>query len=78
MFPATSVARTRKLRLPLAKPEKLTGLVQAAKAAPSKRHSKVAAGSSAANVKVAVVTLVGVGGPDVIVAIGSVRSTVQP
>ena len=80
MFPASSVARTSKMRLPWVKPASSTGLVQEAKPPPSSWHSKVRlAGSLWLSVpektKMAVVLLVGSSGPLVMLAAGSVRST---
>jgi hypothetical protein len=51
--------------------------VHPVKEAPSSEHSKLLPASSAAKEKLAVVCVVGVGGPEPIVVSGAVRSIVQ-
>jgi hypothetical protein len=70
--PAGPSARTWNVCEPAASgPGELVGLVQAAKAAPSSLHSKVAFAASAPNAHVALCELVGFAGPLVIDADGT-------
>src|SRR5258706_3247394 len=55
VLPVASFARTRNVCEPLARPEYAFGLVQAAEAPPSMRHSKVEPPSSSEHVNVAAV-----------------------
>jgi hypothetical protein len=73
-LPALSVARTWNLWEPSARPVYAAG--HSPNAALSSAHSNVA-GSSAAKVKLADVSLVGSAGPPVIVVTGAVVSTVH-
>src|SRR5258706_10697200 len=77
MLPAGSRARTAKVWLPTASPEYDCGVVQAAKAAPSREHSKVALPSFDVKVKVALVELVAAAGCPVMVVSGATVSTVH-
>ena len=74
-FPAVSIARTWKVWLPTASPARLSGVVHAANAAPSRLHSKLPA-SVEVKVKVALVELLTAGGVEVSVVFGAVRSTI--
>src|SRR5262249_25472540 len=76
MLPAASIARTSKVCVPCAKPDRFAGLVHAAKAAPSSRHSKVP-DSVDENQIVAVVDATVPVGPAVIVVSGATLSRVK-
>jgi hypothetical protein len=73
-LPAASRARTSKVWAPVARPVSTCGLVVATNVPPSRRDSKVAV-SFAANVKVATVEELTVGGPELIVVSGEATST---
>ena len=77
VLPAGSVARTRKVCAPRARPVRSRGLVQAANGAASSEHSNVEPASVAEKAKVALVLCVVAGGADVIVVFGGAVSTVQ-
>ena len=77
VFPAGSVARTRRVWVPSVSPVYWRGEVQKVNADPSREHSNVAPVSSAVKVKVAVVSVVGSSGPVATVVWGAVVSTVQ-
>ena len=77
VLPAGSVARTSKLWLPSESAPVVCGLVQDAQLPPSTRHSKLEPGSLALNVKVGVVSLDGLAGPESSVVVGAVTSIVQ-
>ncbi len=74
-FPAGSTARTRKVCVPSGTLFKVVGDGHAAKAAPSREHSNVAAGSGLEKVKVATELVDAAGGAASMVVSGAVRST---
>ena len=77
-LPAASVARTRKVWAPWARPVSVRGEVQASQAPSSSLHSKVASGvGRAENASVAVVDATVPVGPESIVVSGATVSTVQ-
>ena len=71
---AASVASTSKVWLPLLRLVKFCGLVQAAKAAPSKRHWKLLPAAVDVKLKLALLLLVGFDGFAVIFVSGAVVS----
>src|SRR5438105_2117123 len=75
-FPAASLARTAKVCVPSASPEKLVGEVQAAKAAESSEQAKLELASLDVKVKLALEEL-GSGAPEAIVVSGGIVSTRQ-
>jgi hypothetical protein len=77
-LPAASIARTRKLWAPGAKPVYAWGELQAANAPSSSEHWKVEPGSLAVKLKLALVLEVCAGGDAVIVVSGADVSTVHP
>ncbi len=77
MLPAASVARTRKVWSPCARPVSARGEVQVCQAPESSLHSNVAPVSSEAKPKLAEVEAVGPLGPESIVVSGATVSTVQ-
>src|SRR5687767_3371051 len=70
VLPAASLARTRNVCSPSARPLSATGETQDANAAPSRAHSKVALGSDE-NSNDALVLVVEAAGPEVIVVSGA-------
>src|SRR6187551_2216593 len=70
-----STARTRKVCSTSERLVKLTPLVQAAKPAPSRLHSKVAPACEAVKAKVALVLVVVTGGAEVMVVSSSAGTT---
>jgi hypothetical protein len=77
LLPAWSVALTRKVWLAGARPVYDCGLVQGVKPLPSRLQAKLAPGSLLVNVMLALVCVVGSDGPEPIVAVGAVVSTVN-
>ena len=74
VFPAGSVARTSSAWAPTESPEYVAGLVQDVKVPPSRLHWNVDPASLEVKVKAAPVLLLGLGGPEVTVVSGGVRS----
>src|SRR5439155_9287733 len=77
VLPATSVARTSKLWLPSDSAAVVCGLVQELQPPLSMRHSKLEPGSLALKLKLGVVSLDGLAGPESRVVLGAVTSIVQ-
>ena len=77
VFPEPSTARTSKVCDPVVRPEYCFGLVHAAKAPPSRLHSKVTPDSASVKLKLALIEVLELGGLSVIVGDGgAVRSSV--
>jgi hypothetical protein len=74
VFPARSVARTRKTWSPAAGPSYVRGETHSSKAEPSSEQVKVECRSLDENLNVAVVSVVGLLGPELIVVCGGVVS----
>jgi hypothetical protein len=77
VFPAWSVARTRKVWLPSARPLYALGLAHALKLPPSRLHWKTLPLSSLEKLRLALVAFVGLCGGAMIVVVGATVSTVN-